>query len=54
MSDKYAPYEAVLKRLGWERTRENFLAVLYNGEVPEDLDEEDERALPPDLRRQRP
>lgn len=47
---KYDSYEAVLKALGLERTRENYLFVLYDGEVPEDWDEEAEDQLPPDLR----
>ena len=47
----YDSYEQVLKDLGLPRTRENYLYVLYNGEVPtEDWDEEAEEQLPPDLR----
>jgi hypothetical protein len=48
--DPYKSYEDALVRLGLERTRENYLYVLYNGEVPEDWDEEAEEQLPPDLR----
>lgn len=47
----YAPYEAALQAMGLPRTRENYLFVLYDGNVPEDgWDEEAEEQLPPDLR----
>lgn len=50
--DRYASYEEALKRMGLERTRENYLYVLYDGNVPtEGWDEEAEEQLPPDLRR---
>ena len=32
------------------RTRENSLWLLYDGNVPPNLDNDDELALPPDLR----
>jgi hypothetical protein len=47
--DPYADNEAVLKRLGLERTRENYLMILY-ADPPETWDEEAEEQLPPDLR----
>lgn len=50
MSGEYETYERVLVALGLERTRENYLFVLYNGDLPEDWDEEAEEQLPPDLR----
>lgn len=40
----------VLKRLGLPRTRENYLAVLYDGPPPEEWDEDVESTLPPELR----
>ena len=47
----YASIEAVLRKLNMERTRENYLWVLYDGNVPvEDWDEAAEQQLPPDLR----
>lgn len=46
----YECYENVLRELGLERTRENYLFVLYDGAIPEDWDEEAEEQLPPDLR----
>ncbi len=49
MSD-YASYERVLVELGLERTRENYLFVLYDGNLPDDWDDEAEGQLPPDLR----
>ena len=48
--NEYAAYEAILLRLGWERTRENFLRVLFDGDVPDELDEDTEMSLPPGLR----
>lgn len=48
--DPYAPYEARLREFGMDRTRDNYLWVLYGGDVPEELDAEDEMSLPPDLR----
>jgi hypothetical protein len=48
--DEYASYERVLVELGLERTRENYLFVLYDGNLPEVWDEEAEEQLPPDLR----
>lgn len=51
MMDPYKSYEDILKVLKLERTRENYLFVIYNGELPEDWDEEAEEQLPPDLRR---
>lgn len=50
MSDPYASYEKVLVELGLERTRENYLFVLYDGCLPDAWDEEAEEQLPPDLR----
>ena len=49
MPTDYASYERVLKEIGWERTRENFILVLYD-QPPETWDEEAEEQLPPDLR----
>ena len=44
-------YDRVLAKLGMPRTRENYLWVKYNGEVPWDYwDEDAEMALPEDLR----
>jgi hypothetical protein len=52
IDDPYKSYEEALVDLGLERTRENYLYVIYNGEVPtEGWDEEAEEQLPPDLRR---
>ena len=51
MMDPYQSYEDILKVLKLERTRENYLFVIYNGELPEDWDDEAEEQLPPDLRR---
>jgi len=50
MMDEYVSYERVLVALGLERTRENYLFVLYDGNLPETWDEEAEEQLPPDLR----
>lgn len=50
MSTEYESYERVLRELGLERTRANYLFVLYDGNIPEDWDEEAEQQLPPDLR----
>ena len=47
---EYECYERVLRELGLPRTRENFLYVLYDGNLPEDWDAEAEEQLPPDLR----
>jgi hypothetical protein len=47
--DPYASYEKALKEAGWERTRENYIRVLYF-DPPETWDEEAEEQLPPDLR----
>jgi hypothetical protein len=48
----YESYEKVLKELNLPRTRENYLYVLYDGNLPDfdDWDEEAEEYLPPDLR----
>ena len=46
----YQSYERVLAEIGLERTRENFLFVMYDGNIPEDWDDEAEEPLPPDLR----
>ena len=46
----YESYERVLAAIGLERTRENYLFVLYDGVIPEDWDDEAEEQLPPDLR----
>ncbi len=43
-------YDLVLAELGMPRTRENYLWVMYDGDIPEDWDEEAEEQLPPDLR----
>jgi hypothetical protein len=43
-------YDLVLEALGLPRTRENYLFVLYDGNLPEEWDEEAEEQLPPDLR----
>lgn len=43
-------YDIVLRELGLPRTRENYLFVMYDGNLPEDWDEEAEEQLPPDLR----
>lgn len=43
-------YDLVLAELGFERNRENYLFVMYDGVLPEDWDEEAEEQLPPDLR----
>jgi hypothetical protein len=43
-------YDRVLEALGLSRTRENYLFVLYDGNLPEEWDEEAEEQLPPDLR----
>lgn len=51
MTDPYKSYEDTLLSLGLERTRENYLYVLYNGELPSEWDDEAEEQLPPDLRR---
>lgn len=49
--DPYECYERVLREIGLPRTRENFLYVMYDGNVPEeDWDDEAEEQLPPDLR----
>lgn len=41
----------MLKSMGLERTRENYLFVMYDGNVPEDdWDQEAEDQLPVDLR----
>lgn len=50
MSSEYESYERVLEALGLERTRENYLFVLYDGNLPDEWDEEAEEQLPPDLR----
>lgn len=50
MSAPYESYERALVALGLERTRENYLFVLYDGALPDDWDEEAEAQLPPDLR----
>jgi len=47
---EYDSYERVLMELKLPRTRENYLFVLYDGNLPEDWDEEAEEQLPPDLR----
>lgn len=51
MTDPYECYEEVIKILGLERTRENYLFVLYDGNLPDEWDDEAEEQLPPDLRR---
>jgi hypothetical protein len=43
-------YDLVLAELGMSRTRENYLWVMYDGNIPEDWDEEAEEQLPLDLR----
>jgi hypothetical protein len=43
-------YDLVLIELGMPRTRENYLWVMYDGNLPEDWDEEAEEQLPLDLR----
>jgi hypothetical protein len=43
-------YDKVLIELGMPRTRENYLWVMYDGNTPEDWDEEAEEQLPLDLR----
>lgn len=43
-------YDVVLRELGLPRTRENYLFVMYDGNLPEDWDAEAEEQLPPDLR----
>ena len=48
--DPFDPYERLLARLRWERTRANFLRLMFDGEVPDELDEDTEMSLPPDLR----
>lgn len=50
MNEEYESYERVLKLLGLDRNRENYLFVLYDGNIPEEWDEEAEEQLPPDLR----
>jgi hypothetical protein len=45
----WEPWEEVLRELGWERTRENFIRVLYD-DPPATWDGEAEAQLPPDLR----
>jgi len=47
---RFTSYEELLVRMGLERTRENYLWLIYNGEVPEEFDYDDEQVLPPDLR----
>ena len=49
-TDPYETYEEALRILGLKRTRENYLWVLYDGNVPAVLDEEEEEYLPSDLR----
>jgi hypothetical protein len=43
------PYDAVLQSLGWERTRENYIRVIYD-QPPEEWDSDAEAELPEDLR----
>jgi len=43
-------YDLVLIELSMPRTRENYLWVMYDGNIPEDWDEEAEEQLPLDLR----
>jgi hypothetical protein len=43
-------YDKVLVALKMPRTRENYLWVMYDGNIPEDWDEEAEEQLPLDLR----
>ena len=47
---RFTHYEEILVEMGLERTRENYLWLIYNGEVPEEFDYDDEQVLPPDLR----
>lgn len=49
-TNPYHSYELVLTEIGLERTRENYLFVLYDGNIPEEWDDEAEEQLPPDLR----
>ena len=50
-SDQPDPYDLVLIELNMPRTRENYLWVKYDGNVPEELwDDDAEMELPADLR----
>lgn len=49
-ANPYDSYERVLAELGLARTRENYLFVLYDGNIPEEWDDEAEEQLPTDLR----
>jgi hypothetical protein len=50
MTEGLDSYERVLQELGMQRTRENYLWVMYDGVLPDEWDEEAEEQLPPDLR----
>lgn len=50
-SDQPDPYDLILIELNMPRTRENYLWVKYDGNVPEELwDDDAEMELPADLR----
>lgn len=42
--------DEALERIGLPRTRANYLWVLYNGDIPDDWDDEAEEQIPLDLR----
>lgn len=46
----FSSYDRALEAIGLERTRENYLWIMYDGNPPDAVDEEVEQALPPDLR----